>query len=86
MASATSADGSVTLTESFILHGHLSDFFDDRLSATASGALLRQFGAYGSSYVPQPFLAVSVPDGARAYTPVATPLQPPGPDIAVWCR
>jgi WD40 repeat protein len=86
IASTTSADGSVTVTETFILHGHLSDFFDDRLTATASGALLRQFGAYGSSYVPQPFVALSVPSGDRAYTPVATPLQPPGPDVAVWCR
>jgi len=86
IASTTSADGSVTLTETFILHGHLSDFFADRLTATGSGALLRRFGAYGSSYVPQPFLAISVPAGERAYTPVATSLQPPGPDVAVWCR
>ena len=84
--STTSVDGSVTVTETYILHGHLSNFYDDRLTATASGALLRQFGAYGSSYLPQPFVALSVPSGDRAYTPVATPLEPPGPDVAVWCR
>ena len=86
ITSTTSADGSVTVTETFLLHGHLSDYFDDRLTATAGGALLRQFGAYGASYVPQPFVALSLPSGARAYTPVATALQPPGPDVAVWCR
>ena len=86
IASTTSADVSVTITETYFVHDHLSDFFYDRLTATTSGALLRQFGAYGSSYVPQPFLAISMPSGDRAYTPVATPLEPPGPDVAVWCR
>ena len=29
---------------------------------------------------------LSIPGGDKAYTPVFTPISPPGPDVAVWCR
>jgi WD40 repeat protein len=84
--STTSADGSITATETFVIHGHSANFYADRLTVTSSGMLLRQFGAYADAIAPQPFLAISVPDGAKAYTPAVTAMQAPGPDVAVWCR
>ena len=82
----TSADGAITLTDTFVIHDHATNFYGDRLTATSSGALLRQFGAYSSAIEPQPFLAISTPGGAMAYTPAVTAMQTPGPDVAVWCH
>jgi WD40 repeat protein len=81
--STTSGDGAITATETFVLHGHSTNFYQDRLTVTSTGALLRQFGAFASE---RPFLAVSVPDGAKVYTPPATAMESLGPDVAVWCR
>jgi len=84
--STTSADGTITETETFVIHDHATNFYADRLTVTSSGALLRQFGAFTPAIDGVPFLAISIPNGARAYTPVATAMLPPGPDVAVWCR
>ena len=84
--SATSADGSVTETDTYVIHGHLVNFYGDRLTATATGALLRQFGAYPQELVPQPFLSVSGPGADKAYTPAYTAFQSTVIDVAVWCR
>ncbi|HXU62759.1 MAG TPA: WD40 repeat domain-containing protein [Polyangia bacterium] len=81
----TSADGSVTATSAFLIHGHAQNFYDDALADSATGTLLRQFGAFGDQLL-NASLALSVPNAAKAYTPVFTPLNPPGPDVAVWCR
>jgi WD40 repeat protein len=83
---ATSADGSITGTETYLIHGHSANFYADSLSVTSSGALLRQFGAFTSAIDPMPFLAFSTPDAAKAYTPAVTAMQAPGADVAVWCR
>ncbi len=87
--SATSTDGTVTETETFVLHTHATNFYADALTSTATGALLRQFGSFPSRPAGQPFVALSVPSGDRAYTPAYTPadrFQTVGPDVAVWCR
>ncbi len=80
-----SADGSVTATAAFLIHDHVRNFYDIALSDTASGSLLRQFGAFDEQQLSGP-MALSVPTGDKVYTPVFTPLKPPGPDVAVWCR
>ncbi len=84
--STTSADGSVTETETFILHGHSTNFYADALTDTATGALLRQFGAFPSGFVTRPFLSIAAPSGDKAFTPAYLPSHATGPDVAVWCR
>ena len=74
-ASVTSADGTVTVTASFVVHTHATDYDALAVTETASGTLLRQFGA---TIGVEP-LAISSPGGERLYTPE-------GPDVAVWCR
>lgn len=73
--SATSSDGTLTVTSAFVIHDHAANY--DALAArdTASATLLRQFGATIGT---QPS-AISVPSGAKLYTTQ-------GPDVAVWCR
>jgi hypothetical protein len=73
--SVTSADGSVTLSASNVVHTHATDYFALAVTETASGTLLRQFGARIGG---QP-IALSSPGGDRLFTPE-------GPGIAVWCR
>jgi WD40 repeat protein len=73
--SVTSADGSVTITASFVVHTHATDYDALAVTETATGTLLRQFGA---TVGVEP-IAISTPGGERLYTPE-------GPDIAVWCR
>jgi len=82
----TSADGSVTGTETFLIHGHATNFYADKLTVTSSGMLLRLFGAFADNIDPMPFVAISVPDATKAYTPAVTAMQSPGPDVAVWCK
>jgi WD40 repeat protein len=84
--SATSVAGTVTETETFVLHSHATNLYADTLTATATGALLRQFGAFPSGLVTGPFLALSVPSGDQAFTPAYLPFHAAGPDVAVWCR
>jgi WD40 repeat protein len=75
LASVTSADGELTVVDPFIGHEHFDDWTALTVTATATGDLMRQFGAtdgLGS-------IALSVPAADRLYTPV-------GPDVAVWCR
>jgi WD40 repeat protein len=73
--SATSIDGSVTVTSALVIHTHAINY--DALSVTdsATGALLRQFGASAGT---QPS-AISNPSGDRLFTAQ-------GADVAVWCR
>ncbi|HLK90340.1 MAG TPA: WD40 repeat domain-containing protein [Polyangia bacterium] len=73
--SAASQDGAVNVSSAFVIHGHAASY--DALSAreTASGALLRQFGATVGT-TPS---ALSIPSGATIYTSQ-------GPDVAAWCR
>ncbi|HEY6476579.1 MAG TPA: hypothetical protein VI456_08335 [Polyangia bacterium] len=73
--SATSADGSVTVSSAFVVHTHATNYDALSVTDTASGALLRQFGAMNGTES----IAISSPSGARLYTPQ-------GPDVAVWCR
>jgi hypothetical protein len=75
MEAATSADGSVTVTAAFVVHTHSTDYDALAVTDTASGGLLRQFGAVIGV---QP-IAISVPAGERLYTTE-------GSAIAVWCR
>ncbi len=84
--SATSADGAVTETETFVLHNHATNLYADALTDTATGALLRQFGAFPSGLISGPFLALSAPSGDKAFTPAYLPFHAQGPDVAVWCR
>jgi WD40 repeat protein len=73
--SVTSTDGSLTVTSTFVIHAHAANYDALSVTDTASATLLRQFGATIGT---EP-IAVSVPSGARLYTPQ-------GPDVAVWCR
>jgi WD40 repeat protein len=73
--SVTSPDGSVTVTASFVVHTHATDYDALAVTETATGTLLRQFGAT----VDVEPIAISSPGGERLYTPE-------GPDVAVWCR
>jgi hypothetical protein len=73
--SVTSTDGSVTVSSAMVVHTHATNYDALSVHDTASGALLRQFGATIGT---QP-IAIAVPAGARLYTET-------GPDVAVWCR
>ena len=64
----------MTETETFVLHTHATNFYADALTSTATGALLRQFGSFPSRPAGQPFVALSVPSGDKAYTPAYTRL------------
>ena len=65
----------MTITASFVVHTHATDYDALAVTETATGTLLRQFGA---TIGVEP-LAISSPGGERLYTPE-------GPDVAVWCR
>jgi hypothetical protein len=73
--SVTSADGSLTVSSAFVIHTHAANYDALAVTATATGALLRQFGAIIGT---EPS-AISTPSGDRLYTPA-------GNDVAVWCR
>ena len=73
--SATSADGSLTVSSAFVVHTHATNYDALAVTDTASATLLRQFGAMDGTES----IAISTPSGARLYTPQ-------GPDVAVWCR
>jgi WD40 repeat protein len=73
--SVTSADGSLTVSSAMVVHTHAVNYDALSVHDTATGALLRQFGAT----VGTPPIAISTPAGAKLYTPV-------GNDIAAWCR
>jgi WD40 repeat protein len=73
--SVMSTDGSLTVTSTFVIHAHAANYDALSVTDTASGTLLRQFGAMiGTGPI-----AISSPSGAQLYTPQ-------GPDVAVWCR
>jgi hypothetical protein len=72
---ATSADGALTITCAFVIHDHATNYDALGVTAAATGALLRQFGATAGT---EP-IAVSTPAGDRLFTPQ-------GSDVAVWCR
>ena len=73
--SATSTDGSLTVTSAFVIHTHAANYDALGVTASATGALLRQFGATVGT---QPS-AISSPSGDRLFTSQ-------GADVAVWCR
>ncbi len=73
--SVASQDGSVTVSSAFVIHGHAASYDALSVRDTASGALLRQFGAAVGT-TPS---ALSNPSGATIYTRQ-------GPDLAAWCR
>jgi len=73
--SATSADGSLTVSSAFVVHTHATNYDALAVTDSASATLLRQFGAMNGTES----IAISTPSGARLYTPQ-------GPDVAVWCR
>ena len=66
--SATSSDGSVKVTSTFVIHTHATNYDALAVRSTATGALLRQFGAEIGT---QPS-AISNP----AVTPSASPAWP----------
>ena len=73
--SATSADGSLTVSSAFVVHTHATNYDALAVTDTASASLLRQFGAMNGTEA----IAISIPAGAQLFTPQ-------GPDVAVWCR
>ncbi len=73
---ATSDDGTIVVTNPFVIHTHATDWTALHVSAASDGSLLRVFGATGGS---ARMIAISQPSGARLYT-----VQ--GADVAVWCR
>jgi hypothetical protein len=73
--SVTSADGTITVSSTFVVHTHATNYDALAVKDTATGALLRQFPATIGT---EP-IAISAPSGDRLYTPQ-------GPDVAVWCR
>jgi WD40 repeat protein len=73
--SVTSSDGSLTVTSAPVIHTHAVNYSALSVTATATGALLRQFGATTGT---QPS-AISNPSGDRLFTSQ-------GADVAVWCR
>jgi WD40 repeat protein len=73
--SVTSADGSLTVSSAMVVHTHAVNYDALSVNDTATGALLRQFGATVGT---QP-IAIATPAGAKLYTPA-------GNDVAVWCR
>ncbi len=72
---ATSSDGSLIVSSAFVIHDHSANYDALGVKASASGALLRQFGATVGT---QPS-AISNPSGDRLFTSQ-------GADVAVWCR
>jgi hypothetical protein len=73
---ATSDDGSIVITDPFVIHTHAADWTSVHVNAASDGSLLRVFGASGGNVRT---LAISQPSGARLFTRQ-------GPDVAVWCR
>ncbi len=73
--SVTSSDGTVSVSSMHIIHDHATNYDALTVTATATGALLRQFGATPGT---QPS-AISNPSGDRLFTSQ-------GADVAVWCR
>jgi len=73
--SATSGDGAVRVSSVYVIHTHSTNYDALSVNATATGALLRQFGATVGT---QPS-AISNPSGDRLFTSQ-------GADVAVWCR
>ncbi len=74
---ATSDDGSIGVTNPFVIHTHAADWTALRVNAAADGSsLLRVFGATGGDVR---MVAISQPSGARLFTTQ-------GSDVAVWCR
>jgi len=71
----TSSDGTLTVSSAFVIHTHAASYDALNVKATATGALLRQFGATPGT---QPS-AISNPSGDRLYTTQ-------GADVAAWCR
>jgi WD40 repeat protein len=71
----TSSDGSLSVSSVHIVHTHATNYDALSVNATATGALLRQFGATVGT---QPS-AISNPSGDRLFTSQ-------GADVAVWCR
>ena len=72
---ATSSDGTLSVSSAFVIHTHATNYDALSVNATATGALLRQFGATVGT---QPS-AISNPSGDRLFTAQ-------GADVAVWCR
>ncbi len=72
---ATSSDGTLTVSSAFVIHNHSANYDALGVKASATGALLRQFGATVGT---QPS-AISNPSGDRLFTSQ-------GADVAVWCR
>ena len=72
---ATSSDGTLTVSSAFVIHDHSANYDALGVKASATGALLRQFGAAVGT---QPS-AISNPSGDRLFTSQ-------GADVAVWCR
>jgi hypothetical protein len=73
--SATSADGTLTVSPALAVHTHAANYDALAVMDSASGTLLRQLGAT----IGTQSIAISAPAGAQLYTPV-------GNDVAVWCR
>ncbi len=73
--SATSADGSLTVSSAFVVHTHAVNYDALAVTDTASATLLRQFGAT----IGTQSIAIAAPVGTQLYTPA-------GNDVAVWCR
>ena len=72
---ATSSDGTLTVSSAFVIHDHSANYDALGVKASATGALLRQFGATLGT---QPS-AISNPSGDRLFTSQ-------GADVAGWCR
>jgi WD40 repeat protein len=73
--SATSSDGSLTISSTFLVHTHAASYDALAVRGSATGRLLRQFGATPGTES----IAISTPAGDRLFTPQ-------GSDVAVWCR
>jgi len=73
--SATSSDGTLTVSSAFVIHDHATNYDALGVTASATGALLRQFGATRGT---EPS-AISNPSGDRLFTSQ-------GADVAAWCR
>ena len=72
---ATSSDGTLTVSSAFVIHDHAANYDALGVKASATGALLRQFGAAVGTLQS----AISNPSGDRLFTSQ-------GADVAVWCR
>jgi WD40 repeat protein len=73
--SATSADGSIAVTDEFVGHTHATNYTSLHVRQSVDGTVLRVFGA---NFEPRA-IALSSPAADRLYTPA-------GPAVAVWCR